>query len=242
MQKLKFSLEFEKNEEQKGSIPVIIVAAGSSSRMQGTDKQMLEVCGTPVIVRTLRAFENCPTISEITVVTREEKIADIRKLADRYAVGKLKNIVVGGASRAESVKSGVELYKGVCSKVLVHDGARPLVTNKVIANVIQALTDYNSVTCAVRVNDTVKRVNEQGVATETVNREGLVLIQTPQGVNVDMFLNTLVGADMSIFTDDTSVMEYAGEKTKIVEGDPDNIKITTPADVARAESIIRKEW
>ena len=242
MQKTKFSLEFEKREEHKGNLPVIIVAAGSSSRMQGTDKQMLEVGGTPVIVRTLRAFENCPVISEITVVTKQEKVADIKKLAERYAVGKLKNVVVGGSCRAESVKNGVSLYKGVSDKVLVHDGARPLVTDAVINRVAKALEEYNSVTCAVKVNDTVKRVNEEGIATETVNRDGLVLIQTPQGVNTNIFLNALDGADMSIFTDDTSVMEYVGEKTKIVEGDPDNIKITTPADVIKAEGIIRKEW
>ena len=242
MQKLKFSLEFEKREEHKGNLPVIIVAAGSSSRMQGTDKQMLEVGGTPVIVRTLRAFENCPVISEITVVTKQEKVADVKKLAERYAVGKLKNVVVGGSCRAESVKNGVSLYKGVSDKVLVHDGARPLVTDAVITRVAKALEEYNSVTCAVKVNDTVKRVNEEGIATETVNRDGLVLIQTPQGVNTNIFLNALDGADMSIFTDDTSVMEYVGEKTKIVEGDPNNIKITTPADVIKAEGIIRKEW
>ena len=242
MQKTKFSLEFEKREEHKGNLPVIIVAAGSSSRMQGTDKQMLEVGGTPVIVRTLRAFENCPVISEITVVTKQEKVADVKKLAERYAVGKLKNVVVGGACRAESVKNGVALYRGVCEKVLVHDGARPLVTDAVITRVAKDLEEYNSVACAVKVNDTVKRVNDEGIAIETVNRDGLVLIQTPQGVNTNIFLNALDGADMSVFTDDTSVMEYAGEKTKIVEGDPDNIKITTPADVAKAEGIIRKEW
>ncbi len=242
MPKLKFSLEFNKVDENTGNLPVIIVAAGSSSRMQGSDKQMLELCGTPVIVRTLRAFENCSAISEITVVTKEEKVADIKKLGERYAVSKLKNIIVGGSCRAESVKNGVELYKGVCKKVLVHDGARPLVSNDVILRVAAALENHNSVTCAVKINDTVKRINDDGIATETVNREGLVSIQTPQGVNVELFLSTLQNADMSLFTDDTSVMEYAGEKTKVVEGDPDNFKITTPADILKAEGVIRKEW
>ena len=172
MPKLEFSLEFDKLQEKTGSLPVVIVAAGSSSRMQGSDKQLLEVCGNPVIVRTLRAFENCPVISEITVVTKLEKIAEIKKLGERYAVSKLKNVVVGGSCRAESVKNGVQLYSGVCEKVLVHDGARPLVTNNIILRVAEALEKHNSVTCAVRVNDTVKRVDANGIATETVKRDG----------------------------------------------------------------------
>ena len=242
MQKLEFALEFEKVKESGGGIPVIIVAAGSSTRMKGQDKQMAELCGIPVIARTLRAFENCADISEITVVTREEKVADIQNLGNRYAVGKLKNVIVGGSCRAESVMKGVSLYKDVYDKVLVHDGARPLVNNTVISNVVSALKDFNSVTCAVRINDTVKRVNNEGIATETVNREGLVSIQTPQGINTEIFLNTCQNTDLTLFTDDTSVMEYAGHKTKIVEGHPDNIKITTPEDMAKAESILRKEW
>ncbi|MBO5852465.1 MAG: 2-C-methyl-D-erythritol 4-phosphate cytidylyltransferase [Clostridia bacterium] len=242
MQRLKFGLEFFTTEEKTGVMPVVIVAAGSSSRMAGVDKQMLELCGVPVIVRTLRAFENCPLISEITVVTREDRVADINKMAQQYAVSKLKNVIVGGSCRAESVKKGVELYLGVFDKVLVHDGARPLVTNEVITAVAEALNEYNSVTCAVKINDTVKRINDDNVATETLNREGLVSVQTPQGVDVMLFLKALENADMNIFTDDTSVMEYIGEKTKIVDGNPDNIKITTPEDIKKAEGIIRKEW
>ena len=135
MQRLDFGLEFVKVDEKTGSLPVVIVAAGNSSRMQGIDKQFMEICGIPVLARTLRAFENCPLISEITVVTREDKIADIKKLGESYAVGKLKNIVVGSSSREGSVKNGVELYLGVCDKVLVHDGARPFVTNEIITRV-----------------------------------------------------------------------------------------------------------
>lgn len=242
MQRLEFGLEFEKVKEATGSIPVIIVAAGNSSRMKGQDKQMAELCGIPVIARTLRAFENCSYISEITVVTKQEKIADIQKLGKRYAVSKLKNVVEGGSCRAESVMKGVELYRGICEKALVHDGARPFANDTVILNVIEALKEYNSVTCAIPINDTVKRINNDAVATETVNRDGLVAIQTPQGVAVEKFLNTCQNCDLTIFTDDTSVMEYAGEKTKIVEGHPDNIKITTPEDMIKAEAILRKEW
>lgn len=242
MPKLDFALEFEKVSQKSNGIPVIIVAAGSSSRMKGTDKQMAELCGIPVIARTLRAFENCSGISEITVVTRKEKIADISKLAARYAVSKLKNVIEGGSCRAESVMKGVTLYKNTADKVLVHDGARPLVSDTVIKNVIEGLKEFNSVTCAVRINDTVKRMNQDGVVTETVNREGLVSVQTPQGVDVKLFLKATENADLTLFTDDTSVMESIGEKTGIVDGCAENIKITTPEDMAKAEMFLRKEW
>lgn len=242
MQKLDFALQFERVEENIGGYPVVIVAAGTSSRMQGADKQFSQLCGIPVLARTLRAFENSSAITEITVVTREEKIADIKKLGERYAVSKLKNVVVGGSCREESVRNGIALYKDKTDKILVHDGARPLVTDKVIKDVTVALKDFDSVTCAVRVKDTVKTVDEQGYVTATLDRTQLVSIQTPQGVNVGKFLSVCETEDLSKFTDDTSVIEFLGLPTKITEGDYANIKITTPEDIAVAEGLIRKEW
>lgn len=242
MQKLDFALQFERVEENINGYPVVIVAAGSSSRMQGADKQLAQLCGIPVLARTLRAFENCALIREITVVTREEKIADIKKLGERYAVSKLKNIVVGGSCREESVKNGITLYKGIYKKILIHDGARPLVTNKVICDVVKALETCDSVTCGVKVKDTIKKVDEQGFVTTTFDRSQLVSVQTPQGVNVDRFLEVAEKEDLSLFTDDTSVMEFLGISTKITEGDYANIKITTPEDIAVAEGILRKDW
>ncbi len=242
MQKLDFALQFERVEKNSKGYPVVIVAAGASSRMQGADKQFSQLCGIPVLARTLRAFENCSAITEITVVTREEKIADIKKLGERYAVSKLKNVVVGGSCREESVKNGIALYKDKSDKILVHDGARPLVTDKVIKDVAEALKDFDSVTCAVRVKDTVKTMDEQGYVTATLNRAQLVSIQTPQGVNVNKFLEVAECQTLDRFTDDTSVMELLGTTTKITEGDYANIKITTPEDIAVAEGLIRKEW
>lgn len=243
MPKTEFALKFEEVRQTSGGLPVVIVAAGSSSRMQGTDKQFSLLGGIPVLARTLRAFENSPIIGEITVVTRNEKIADIKKLGERYAVSKLKNLVEGGASRAESVRNGISLYRGKAEKILVHDGARPLVTEKIIRDVAEALKIYDSVTCAVKVKDTIKEVNAQGISVNTPDRSALFAVQTPQGVNVDIFLKTTENADMSRFTDDTSVMEFAGVSTFIVEGDYKNIKITTPEDIDVAEALAgQKEW
>ncbi len=242
MQRLDFALQFEKIETSAQGYPVIIVAAGSSSRMQGVDKQFAPLGGIPVLARTLRAFENSRHITEITVVTRKEKIADIKKLAERYAVGKLKNVIEGGSCREESVKNGVELYRGKCDKILIHDGARPLVTEEIIKGVAEALSDFDSVTCGVTPKDTVKQVNADGIAVSTPDRNTLVLVQTPQGVSVSKFLETADSQDLSRFTDDTSVMEFSGLLTKITAGDYTNIKITTPEDILVAEGYIGKEW
>ncbi len=242
MPETKFALKFKAVENANNGLPVVIVAAGSSSRMGGADKQFSLLGGIPVLARTLRAFENSPFISEITVVTRKEKIADIEKLAQSYSVSKLKNVIEGGSCRAQSVKNGVELYKNTYEKVLVHDGARPLVSADTIKNVYTALAQNNSVTCAVKLKDTIKEINAQNIAVNTPNRNNLVSVQTPQGVNINIFLNTLSTADITTFTDDTSVMEYAGIPTLIVEGDYTNIKITTPEDLAVAEAFLRKEW
>lgn len=242
MPKLEFEIEFERVETKAKGLPVIIVAAGTSSRMKGTDKQFALVGGIPVIARTLSAFEKSPHITEITVVTRKEKIADISLLATKYAIRKLKNVIEGGESREESVKNGISLYSGIAEKVLVHDGARPLVSDKTIENVVLGLDKFDSVTCAVKVKDTIKKADENGIVIETLSRHELVSVQTPQGVSVEKFIAASNAADLSAFTDDTSVMESIGENTKIVEGNPENIKITTPEDILVAEAYIGKEW
>ncbi len=242
MPKLDFALQFEQNEVEIDGIPVIIVAAGSSSRMRGTDKMFAPLCGIPVLARTLRAFENCPLVSEITVVTRKEKIADVLKLGGSFAVSKLKNVIEGGNCREASVKKGVQLYKDKCDKILIHDGARPLVSGAVIERTVDALKKHDSVTCAVRLKDTVKKIDDKGNVTETPDRSFLMAVQTPQGVNVSKFLSLLDEKAPESFTDDTSVMESGGFITHTVEGDYTNIKVTTPEDIAIAEVYLGKEW
>ncbi len=241
MQKLDFSLQFERVEEKADGIPVVIVAAGSSTRMKGTDKRFVPIMGVPVIARTMVAFQNCTAVSEIVVVTSEDKIADINKLASAYAIDKLSFTIVGGNSREESVKNGLLVLKAKNGKALIHDGARPLVTSDIIERVADALKEYDSVTCAVPLKDTVKRIDQSGIVTETPKRSELVSVQTPQGVNIADFLSAAESLDISLFTDDTSVMEALGKTTKTVEGSYRNIKITTPEDIDIATGIIEKE-
>ena len=236
---LEYELTFEKAAEKK-AYPVIIVAAGSASRMQGMDKLSLEIAGLPVLARTVLAFDKSDRISQIILVTREDKISEYTAFKDKFNITKEYSVVVGGASREESVFCGIKAL-GDANKVLVHDGARPIVSGEVIGRVADALSTNDSVTCGVKIVDTVKQVNEDNFVTKTLNRDFLYSVQTPQGVSVDSFNACAAEFPLSRFTDDTSVVEAVGCKTVIVEGDRRNIKITTPADIKLAESYLTEE-
>lgn len=235
-------LQYEVNSEKQNGIPVIIVAAGSSSRMQGTNKQFLELGGIPVIIRTLLAFENCDIISRIILVTRTEDIFSLQMLGTKYGISKLTDIVCGGNSRQTSVLKGFARIGADEKNVLIHDGARPLVTDEIIRRVAERLIKHTAVTCAVKLKDTVKQVDENGKVITTPNRSSLVSVQTPQGVRKEKYLQAVAKAeDVSVFTDDMSVMESAGYEVYTVEGSYKNIKITTPEDIAIAQSLLEEE-
>lgn len=235
-----FKLEYEvcKNEECK--MPVIIVAAGSSSRMNGIDKQLMKVAGIPVIARTLLAFERSGCISEIILVTREESVLDMQKIAEEYNITKLSDITVGGATRQESVMRGLERLAEGVDKVLVSDGARMLVSQKLISRCAAALNTHDGCLCAVKVNDTVKEV-VCGRVSKTVDRTSLYLAQTPQGITVSLYKKAAGEHDISTFTDDASVLEAGGCDVAVVEGDIRNIKITTPDDIKLAELYLKED-
>lgn len=239
MKTLEYELSFTETELNSNAIPVIIVAAGSSTRMQGISKPFAEVGGLPVIVRTLLAFEHSQFISNIILVTKSEYICEMQKFADEYMLSKVTDIVVGGANRQESVLNGLKAVK--CSeKVLIHDGARPLVSGNLIARICTELQNNDGVICAVKSKDTIKNINSKGFVTKTYNRDELYCVQTPQGADVNKYLQILKSADCSLFTDDSSVLESAGIPVKVVEGEYSNIKITTPEDIALAEFYLSK--
>lgn len=223
-------------------VPVIIAAAGLSSRMRGVRKQFLEIAGVPVLARTLLAFERSRDISRIIVAAREEDIPEIQLLADKYMIKKLTDIVPGGQSRQHSVQNALGRLTAGETRLLIHDGARPLVPESVIYNVAAALRKHDAVTCGVKVKDTVKSVDKEGKVKSTLNREELVLVQTPQGVNVSVYKKAVEAAgDLSLFTDDMSIMESAGCDVFVVPGSYRNIKITTPDDVAAAAGLLNSE-
>ena len=206
----------------------------------GTDKQFLSVAGVPVIARTLMSFERSPDVSRIILVTREQSIKDMQIIADKYFISKLSDIVKGGDSRAQSVACGIERLKKDEEKVLVSDGARIFVTPKMISDCVEALKKHDGCLCALKVSDTVKSAFE-GQVKKTVDRNGLYLAQTPQGITVSLYKKAMESGDMSAFTDDASVLESVGGDVVIVEGNKRNIKITTPEDIELAKIFAREE-
>ena len=234
--KLDYSVCENKNTD---ALPVIVVAAGNSSRM-GVDKQFINVAGVPVIARALLNFERSPDISRIILVTREQSIPNMQLIAEKYFISKLSDTVKGGDTREDSVACGIERLKADEEKVLVSDGARIFVTQKMISDCVNALKEHDGCLCAVKVQDTVKSV-DGGRVNSTLDRNGLYLAQTPQGITVSIYKKAMEKADISAFTDDASVLESAGADVVIVEGDKRNIKITTPEDVALAELFSKED-
>ncbi len=235
----KTSLDYELTEAPKNGLPVIVVAAGNFSRMNGVNKQLAQIGGIPVIVRSLMAFERCEKISDIILVVRPDDIFSMQLLTEKYNISKLSDIVCGGSNRQESVIKGLARVGIDKDKVLIHDGARPLVSGNVIENVIEGLEHSSAVTCAVPIIDTVKQTDKNGMVEKTLDRTNLVAVQTPQAVRIEDYKNAIESVgDLSQFTDDTSIMEAAGFKVLTVEGDRSNIKITTKSDVAMAEILL----
>lgn len=235
----KTALDYEVTQTSKDGLPVIVVAAGGFTRMNGVNKQLVKIGGIPVIIRTLMAFERCDKISDIILVVRADDVFSVQLLTEQYNISKLSDIVCGGSCRQESVLKGLARVGIDKESVLIHDGARPLVSTKIIENVVEGIKQASAVTCAVPIVDTVKLTDNNGMVEETLDRTHLVAVQTPQAVNVKAFKNAIqtVG-DLSCFTDDTSIMEAAGFRVLTVEGERSNIKITTRSDIIMAEMLL----
>ena len=235
-------LEYAVCDAEKSGIPVIIAAAGSSSRMEGVNKQTALLCGVPVLARTLMTFNRSDAISSIILIVRPEDVFSMQMMAEKYGIDKLTDIVCGGATRQESVLNGFNRLDKNAEAVLIHDGARPFVDNSVIRGVADALKEYSAVTCAVPVKDTIKVVDNDGEVLSTPDRSSLAAVQTPQGVRVADYRAAIekIG-DVSKFTDDMSIMEAAGFRVHTVKGSYRNIKITTPEDLGFAEYLLNGE-
>ena len=217
----------------------VIVAAGTASRMGGIDKVMAELNGEPMILRTVRTFQNCDAIKEIVVVTREDLILPIMRLC--AGLSKVQAVICGGASRQESVRLGLNAMSGKVKLVAVQDGARPLITEAVIDRTVRAAHTYGAAAPGIPVKDTIKVVTG-GVVKETPDRATLQAVQTPQVFDFDLLRGALKKAqeDGAAVTDDCSAVERLGMAIKIVEGDERNIKVTTPMDLEIAKLLLEE--
>ena len=222
------------------SCGAVIVAAGSASRMGGIDKVMANLGGEPMILRTVRAFQNCDAITSIVIVTREDLIRSISGLC--RDMGKVVAVVAGGSSRQESVHLGLNALPKGTKLAAVHDGARPLISWQVIDRVVRAANTYGAAAPAIPVKDTIKVV-AGGLVKETPDRSTLMAVQTPQVFDFDLLRGALRKAeeDGAAVTDDCSAVERTGMKIKVVEGDERNLKVTTPMDLKIAELLLEEE-
>ncbi len=225
-------------------ISAVIVAAGSSSRMgEGVNKQLLMIDDMPVVAKSIHAFECNEAVKEIMVVTRMENIMDIAAMAKEYSFSKLREVVAGGDTRQESVAKGIASASTDAEYYLIHDGARPLVSQECISHVIEDALHHGAATAGVPVKDTIKRVDANGLVRETPDRSVLYITQTPQMFKADLYRQVFSRAQREglNFTDDCQLFEKAGYPVCMSAGDYTNIKITTPEDVLFAQ-LLAQAW
>ena len=236
-----FGKLFSKDKREYPVCSAVVAAAGSSRRMGGGNKLLLPLDGIPVLVRTLRALEEATLVREIVVASREEDLLVIGDLCKTYGISKPVKIVCGGETRAASVLAATMECREDAAFIAVHDGARPLATPELIDNVIRLAFRTNAAAPAVAVKDTIKGVEENKGVT-TPDRDTLRCIQTPQVFDAALLraaLQAAVAGEIPIM-DDCSAVERLGKEIYLTEGSYENIKITTPEDMALATAILER--
>ncbi len=209
-------------------------------------KQFLSLAGIPILVHTLKVFQHSPLIDEILLAVPEGELADVqRNIVERFDLSKVSLVLAGGPERQDSVRNALAHVTEDHDIVLVHDGVRPFVTGDLIKRVIAETSVFGAATAGLPVRDTVKEVDRKGFVARTVPREDLWLTQTPQAFRREWILAAYERAATDEFygTDDASLVERMGISVRMIPGDADNIKVTTPEDLERGEKIVcgRKE-
>lgn len=218
----------------------VVVAAGSARRMEGIDKVLAPLGEMPVLVHTLYAFQDCPAVGEIVVVTREDLLVEVGRLCREFALDKVRKVIVGGAERIHSVQAGLREVDPEAELIAIHDGARPLVTQDVIERAVEVAARSGAAAPAIPVVDTIKRW-EGGLGVETVDRSCLRAVQTPQVFEAGLIRAAIQKAleDGELLTDDCGAVERLGKKVTLTEGSRENMKITTPLDLVLGEAVLQ---
>ena len=229
---------------KKDRTAAVLLAGGVGSRMQsenGTTKQLMLLHGEPVILHTVRAFEACPYIHEIVVVSRHEEIDRVRAILTDARIRKLRCIVEGGETRLDSAARGFEAISDEVNFVAVHDVARCMVTPDMISDVVASAYETKAASAAYRVTDTVKIADRGGYVKETPDRNTLWAATTPQVFYADLYRAALCMAEKDGLraTDDNMMIEHVGHRVKLIDCGSENLKITTKADLIMAEVILR---
>lgn len=221
---------------------VVIVAAGTGSRMKkDINKQFIKLNDKEIVAHTIDKFYNSENIDDIVVVIREdEKDYFNKNVIDKYGFENIK-IAYGGNERQDSVYNGIKKLKEGCEVVLIHDGARPFITNDIIKRSINEAKNHNAIVVGVKVKDTIKVVNDSGDIVDTPNRNYLRAVQTPQVFKYNIITKAYEDAYNNNYygTDDAMLVERIGYNVKIIEGSYNNIKITTQEDLEFGEQILK---
>ena len=219
----------------------IIAAAGAGTRMASDrPKQFLLLAGTPVIIHTLKVFEQCESINEVIVVLPAAESAGFLSLAGKHGLRKVARVVPGGVTRADSVKRGLLSIRAATAEIVaVHDGVRPFVTTDEIEGVVAAARVDGAAILVAPVTDTIKRIRDQRVV-QTLDRGELRRALTPQCFRYELLRDAFVNADVNdpSVTDESVLLEKLGHPISVIEDSARNIKITTSADLAIAEAML----
>ena len=221
---------------------VVIVAAGTGSRMNmGINKQFIKLEGKEIIAYTIEKFYNNSNIEDIVVVVKEDESEFFKKeILDKYNFKNVK-IAYGGKERQDSVYNGLKLLDEKCDVVLIHDGARPFVSDKIIDKSIEEAKEHKAIVVGVPVKDTLKFIDNDKNIVDTPNRSVLWAVQTPQTFDYNILIDAYKEAFKNKFygTDDAMLVERIGYKVKMLEGSYNNIKITTQEDLNIGSQILR---
>ncbi len=220
----------------------VIVAAGSARRMGGVDKVMAELMGEPLILHTVRAFQETAVIAEIVIVTRPDLIVPISDLCQKAGFGKVKLVVAGGETRQESVMLGLGCLSKKMKLAAIQDGARPLVSPQLIDRTVRAANTYGAAAPGIAVKDTIKEA-KGGIVKTTPDRSTLFAAQTPQVFDFALIRGALTKAEQegATITDDCSAVERMGMSVRLVEGDERNFKVTTRQDLLLARVLMEEK-
>jgi len=221
---------------QPESVGAIIAAAGRSRRFGDGDKLFAPLVGRPLIAHTLAAFEVCRAVQRMVLVLAAENLERGCRLVDAAGFDKVVTVCAGGPRRQDSVRLGLEAL-GECRWVVVHDGARPLVTAALIEAGLAAAAETGAAIAAVPLTDTVKEVAADGLIRQTLNRGEFWAAQTPQVFDYDLLRQAHRQAQGEV-TDDAALVEALGQRVKVFPGSPRNLKVTTPADLALAAALL----
>ena len=221
------------NQHQK--VAAIIPAAGSSQRMGDVDKVFALVGGKPVLTHVIDVFQSCSLVDQIVVVVNKESLETCQQMVAQQGWSKVTEVCPGGKRRQDSVLAGLSRLD-TCDWVVIHDGARPLVTEDLISRGLDEARETGSAIAAVPVTDTIKIATGDRFVQQTPPRHNLWAVQTPQVFRFDIITKAYRRVTDEV-TDDASLVEQLGYKVKLYMGCYDNIKITTPDDIIIAEAL-----